>query len=102
MSDKQTAKEKMEVLKNLREKHAGTVARTQEYLKQQQAVRKLLKGAMKDGPMTVPQIAQAVNLPSNEVLWHVVAMKKYDLVKEVGQDGSYYQYALANSKERIS
>jgi hypothetical protein len=27
-------------------------------------------------------------------LWHVMAMKKYDLVREVGKDGEYYQYVL--------
>jgi hypothetical protein len=99
MNDKQAAKERMKVLKELREKHADTVAKTQALLKDQQAVRKLLKGAMKDAPMTVPEIAQAVNMPADEVLWHVVAMKKYDLVNEVGQDGEYYQYALAEKKE---
>jgi predicted Rossmann fold nucleotide-binding protein DprA/Smf involved in DNA uptake len=99
MSDKQAAKERMEVLKELREKHADTVARTQALLKDQQATRKLLKSAMKAGPMTVPEISQAVEMPADEVLWHVVAMKKYDLVVEVGQDGEYYQYALPEYKE---
>jgi predicted transcriptional regulator len=99
MSDKHAAKERIKILKDLREKHAHTVEKTQANLKDQQAIRKLLKGALKKGPMTVPEIAQAVNLPADEVLWHVVAMKKYDLVNEVGQAGSYYQYALANAKE---
>jgi predicted Rossmann fold nucleotide-binding protein DprA/Smf involved in DNA uptake len=100
MSDKQAAKQRIQVLKDLRAKHADTVRRTQEHLKQQQAIRKLLKDAMQVEPMTVPEIAQAVKMPADEVLWHVMAMKKYDLVNEVGQDGEYYQYALADSKEQ--
>ncbi len=94
MSDKQTKKEKMQILKELREQYADSVAKTQAHLKEQQSARRLLKKAMKTGPMTVPEIAEAVNLPSDEVLWHIVAMKKYDLVTEVGQDGEYYKYAL--------
>ena len=92
--EKQTTKNSAQTLKELRKEHAETIARTQAYLKEQQKVRKALKAAMQAGPMTVPQIAAAVNLPADQVLWHITAMKKYDLVTEVGQDGEYYQYAL--------
>ena len=54
---------------------------------------------MKTGPQTVPQIAEAAEMPTDLVLWHVVAMKKYDIVAETGKDGYYYLYALADSKE---
>jgi predicted transcriptional regulator len=100
MSEKQTAKEKMQVLKELRIEHAETVERAQAHLKEQQKIRKILRGAMKEGPKTVPEISEAVDLPSDVVLWHVVAMKKYDLVTEVGQDGDYYQYALVKGKKK--
>ena len=100
MSDKQTAKEKMQVLKKLREIHADSVAKTQIHLKEQLKTRRLLKKAMKAGPMTVPEISKAVDLPSDEVLWHIVAMKKYDLVTEVGQDGEYYKYALPMKEKK--
>ena len=43
----------------------------------------------------MPDIAGASGLPAHEVLWHITAMKKYDLVIETGQDGDYYSYALA-------
>jgi hypothetical protein len=43
----------------------------------------------------VPEIAAETGLPSHDVLWHITAMKKYDLVVEVGQCGEYYQYAMA-------
>jgi len=99
MNDKQAAKEKMQVLKELREKHADSVAKTQAQLKEYQTTRRLLKKAMKAGPMTVPEIAEVVDLPSDEVLWHIVAMKKYDLVNEVGRSGDYFQYELAGKKE---
>ncbi len=99
MSDKEKAKERMAILKRLREQHAETVARTQALLKEQQAFRKKLRAAMKGGPKTIPEIAAAANLPSDQVLWHVMAMKKYDLVCEVGKEAEYYQYQLAEEAE---
>jgi predicted transcriptional regulator len=100
MSAKQDAKERAQRLKALRDEHVETVEQTQALLKEQQKIRKDLRSAMKNGPMTVPQIAEAVGLPANIVLWHVVAMKKYDLVSEVGQDGEYYQYALTKELKK--
>jgi predicted transcriptional regulator len=55
---------------------------------------------MKGGPKTVPEIAQAAQLPSDQVLWHVMAMKKYDLVREIGMEGEYYQYQLTEEIEK--
>ena len=99
MSDKMTAKEKTALLKSLKEAHADTAAAAQEHLKAQQQIRRALKKAMKSGPMTIPQIAEAVDMEKDLVLWHVVAMKKYDEVIETDQEGDYYLYALANWKK---
>jgi hypothetical protein len=100
MSDKEAAKKRMEVLKGLREKHADTVARTQALLKEQQAFRKQLRQTMKGGPKTVPEMAEESGLPADQVLWHVTAMKKYDLVVETGMDGEFYQYQLAEETKQ--
>jgi predicted Rossmann fold nucleotide-binding protein DprA/Smf involved in DNA uptake len=99
MNDKLSAKEKAQILKELRAERAETVDRTQARLKEHQNIRKKLKAVMKNGPQTVPQIAEAAEMPTDLVLWHVVAMKKYDIVAETGKDGYYYLYALADSKE---
>ncbi|MCJ7570090.1 MAG: hypothetical protein MUO58_21475 [Anaerolineales bacterium] len=55
---------------------------------------------MKGGPKTIPEIAEAAQLPSSQVLWHVMSMKKYDLVREVGMDAEYYQYQLVKEVEK--
>ncbi len=94
MNDKEKAKQRMAILKRLRQEHADTVKRTQELLKEQKAFRKQMEAAMKGGPKTIPEIASVAELPSDQVLWHVMAMKKYDLLREVGQDAEYYQYQL--------
>jgi predicted Rossmann fold nucleotide-binding protein DprA/Smf involved in DNA uptake len=100
MSDKQDAKDRIELLKRLREERKDTVEKAQAYLKDQQAFRKKLREAMKGGPKTIPEIAQASQLPSDQVLWHVMAMKKYDLVREVGMSAEYYQYQLTKEIEK--
>jgi predicted Rossmann fold nucleotide-binding protein DprA/Smf involved in DNA uptake len=88
-------KTRAQLLKQLREQHRDTVDRTQALLKEHNAVRKEILKAMGDDPRTVPEIADLSGLPSHEVLWHITALKKYDLVAEVGMDGEYYQYQKA-------
>lgn len=92
---KAATKARTALLKRLREERKDTVAQAQALLKEQRAIRKQLKKALADGPKTVPEIADIVDLPTGEVLWHVTAMKKYDLLVEGDMDGEYYQYALA-------
>jgi predicted transcriptional regulator len=96
--DKEAAHERTALLKRLREEHQESIERTRARLKAQQEIRRAITGAMRGGATTVPEIAEASGLPSPQVLWHVTAMKKYDLVVEVGQCGEYYQYALAEEE----
>ena len=87
------------VLKALREEHKDTIERTRARLKEQQATRRPICEQLRTGPKTIPEIAEAIGLPSHKVLWHVTAMKKYDLVVEVGQSGEYYLYEMAEEAE---
>lgn len=80
------------LLKELREAHAEGVAWAKETLKEQQALRKQLCQPLREGPKTVPELAAATGLPAAEVLWHLMAMKKYDLIEEAGMCGEYYLY----------
>jgi len=100
VSDKEKAKARTAVLKRLREEHSETVKRTQAALKEQNAIRKQIREALADGPLTVPEVAAAIKLPSTDVLWHMMAMKKYDLLEELGMEGEYYQYQLAQEKSK--
>lgn len=100
MSNKEDAKSRGARLKQLRENHQESVSRAQTLLKEQQAVRREIRQAMGAEPKTVPQIAGDAGLLASEVLWHVTAMKKYDLVREVGMSGEYYLYQLTEEKKR--
>ena len=77
------------LLKRLREDRVSSIDSTRREICQ----------AMRQGAATVPEIAASSGLPSHQVLWHLTAMKKYDLVIEVGQCGEYYQYELAKEAE---
>jgi predicted transcriptional regulator len=92
MSDKADKKARTQLLKELREAHQESVERTRELLKVQQATRKEVLGVIEEEAKTIPVIAAEVDLPTEEVLWHVMAMKKYGLVEETGMDGEYYAY----------
>jgi predicted transcriptional regulator len=101
MTDKkEDAKNRAAMLKRLREEHKETVEKTQALLKHNQSIRKQIRQAMQSGPMTVPEVAEATGLASDRVLWHVTAMKKYDLIREVGMSGEYYQYELAQKENQ--
>lgn len=92
MNGKEDAKRRAIFLKELREEHKETVARTQELLKQQKAVRREICKHIRNESKAVPEIAELTGLPASEVLWHITAMKKYGLISETGMCGEYYLY----------
>jgi predicted Rossmann fold nucleotide-binding protein DprA/Smf involved in DNA uptake len=67
-----------------RRKHQAMVSR-----------RKQVRAALEREPSTIPRIAAELNLPPDEVLWHITAMRKYGQAEENGEDGDYVLYALA-------
>jgi predicted Rossmann fold nucleotide-binding protein DprA/Smf involved in DNA uptake len=92
MSTTLNAKQRSQFLKQLREEHRDTVAQVQALLKEQKDIRRQIAQAMGDEPKTVPEIAAASGLPAEQILWHIIAMKKYNLVIETGQSDVYYLY----------
>jgi predicted transcriptional regulator len=82
-------------LKQLRQERSETVKMTQQLLKEQQSVRKRIQAEISDQARSVPDVAQVIGLPAAQVLWHLMAMKKYGLIQESGMDGQYYLYEIA-------
>ena len=95
MSDKADKKARTQMLKELREKYKTSVEETRELLKSQQTVRREIQKVIVDEPKTGPQTAEETGLPAADVLWHLMAMKKYGLVVESEMQGEYYTYQLA-------
>lgn len=81
-------------LKKLRDERGVAVDKAVERNKLRQAVRKQVRAALSGGPSTVPALAAATGLPTQDVLWHIAAMRKYGDLAEVGMDGDYCTYAL--------
>ena len=96
---KEAARQRAEMLKRLRSEHAASVARTQELLKAQKQVQKLLCQSIRDKAKTVPEIAAELEMPTHEVLWHLTAYKKYDLVVEEGMCDEYALYRKVPSEK---
>ena len=55
-----------------------------------------IAAALRDGPKTIPALAEALGAPAHEVVCWVMAMRRYGQVEEKGRpDGDgYYSYEL--------
>ncbi len=68
-----------------------------EVIREEPLVRDRLLGLLRDGPMTVPELAAASGLPADEVLTWVMSMRKYGYVAEQDAAGDgYYRYAAVS------
>jgi hypothetical protein len=68
-----------------------------EVIRDEQVMRRRILEVLAGGPMTVPEIAAAVERPTHEVMFWVMGLRKYGWVaeiKEVNDDG-YYTYQVA-------
>jgi len=92
MSNREAAKQRAQVLKDLRLQHQATVDRTQALLKEQSKIERAILTLIQDESLTVPAIAEELDLPSHRVLWFLTALKKYDQVSEDGMNGEYVLY----------
>ena len=50
--------------------------------------------------MTVPELHAATGLPANEILWYLMAWKKYGHIVESEACEDYYKYALGEEKQK--
>jgi DNA-binding IclR family transcriptional regulator len=59
-----------------------------------------VRRALADGPLTAPQVAEAVEVSAREAFWMLTALRKYGVVVEDGQDGDYVRFALSRKDPR--
>jgi hypothetical protein len=69
---------------------------TRETARVQSAILKALAG----GGLTVPQLAEATQLPADRIFWHVNALKKYGKVKAGDKEEGYFCYSLAGADKK--
>ena len=89
-----TRPEFRQALRMFRERMGGLTDAKKAYLKADRDTRKALREALKSGPKTVPELARQLDLPSEQVMWYVMALKRYGEVVEVGRTRDYLRYAL--------
>jgi predicted transcriptional regulator len=85
-----------EALKKLRQERKEFIDRAKDLIKEQSSIFKKIKEELKGDGRTVPEIASATDLSSSQVLWVVMALKKYGQVIEGVKDGDYFKYQLTN------
>lgn len=98
MNKKVEARARAEKMKQLRKEHKVTVKRTQGLLKEQKRIHRDICLTIRDTAKTIPEIAEVMEMPSHEVLWHITALKKYDVVAEEGMCGEYVLYTRAEEE----
>lgn len=92
MSGKDAAKQRAQLLKDLRAQHQETVERTQKLLKDQGKIEREICKTIQEKSKTVPEIAESLDIPTHRVLWFLTSLKKYNIVEEDGMSGEYFLY----------
>ena len=67
-----------------------------EIIRDEQVMRRRILAALEDGPLTVPEIAAAVERPSHEVMFWVMGLRKYGWLAEIKEvtDEGYFRYQV--------
>jgi predicted transcriptional regulator len=84
-----------EALKEIRALRQEAIGRIADRVKKQRREIKTIKEALRQGPRTVPELAEIIDLSSTEIFWYLAALKKYGEIVEGEKAGSYFRYALA-------
>ena len=74
---------------------------SREVIRDEMLMRDRVLATLRDGPRTVPEIAEALGSPEHEVMYWVMAAMKYGYVQESAEpnDDDYYTYMLKEVKE---
>jgi hypothetical protein len=96
-----TAQQK-QALATMRERMGGISEKKKQHAKKLKAARKAIVQMLTEKAATVPEIATALNIPSDEALWHITGMRKYGQVVEAGEAGDYFLYALVVSEDVVA
>jgi Fic family protein len=94
MNEKKMANK--EALKKLREERRVWVENAKMSIKAQNQIIKQIKAQITDAAKTIPEIAQATDMSTSQVVLYISGLKKYGMVAEAEKDGEYFRYRLAS------
>lgn len=65
-----------------------------EVIREEPVMRARILDALREGPLTVPEIAAAIGAPAHEVVFWVMGMRRYGHLREVKgvTDEGYFRY----------
>lgn len=86
----------IDIIKKQRKVTDALKAHVKEYNKS----RKAILNALKEGPKTIPQIAEISGLPSESVTYHLMTLRKFGQVETGEPDDmdEYFYYQLTDKK----
>lgn len=98
-SNRTENKVKKGMLKKLRQErnHYITVAKSK--VKEQSRVIQKIRKELKNGGRTVPEIAAATEISTSDVLWYLMALKKYGLIIEGEKEDGYFKYHQVSNEQ---
>ncbi len=75
---------------------SATTREIREIVREEPAMRRRILAALREGPRTVPEIAEAIGAPSHEMVYWIMGMRRYGWVSEVREaaDDGYFRYEL--------
>ena len=91
--------EKGKTAKYLREKLGGIPEQAKENLKAFNAIKKQILEALKDEDLTIKQLTEKLNMPSDEVVYYLMSLVKYGFVKTGEVDAAFSFIATIGLKE---
>ncbi|MDD3507841.1 MAG: hypothetical protein PHY27_05400 [Parabacteroides sp.] len=88
--------EKGKTAKYLREKLGGASPQALDNLKEFNRIKKQMLDALQSEDLTVKMMTEKLNMPTNEVVFHLLSLVKYGLVVtgEIDDMDEYYTYKL--------
>ncbi len=72
-----------------------------EIIRDEMAMRARILEILKEGPKTVPEVAERLSRPTAEVMFWMMAMRKYSLIEETEEmtDEGYYKYRIKEGRK---
>jgi predicted Rossmann fold nucleotide-binding protein DprA/Smf involved in DNA uptake len=73
----------------------------QEVLRDEMLMHRLIYDLLKAKPMTIPELAQTLDMPSWEITAWIMSMRRYGLIKELpkGRADDYFQYTILSEEQ---
>lgn len=92
MDKKETKSRTIDVIKKERQ----VPAEVKEELKQFNRMKRAIRQALEDGPLTIPELADKLEIDRDQVTYYLMSLRKYGLVSagDQDEDDEYFYYQL--------